>query len=76
MRGQSSNMITVAQRAVGTFYVSGVPFGQYIRALCSSSVVGFSAVSPLSMRGQSADFTYVAQWTVGTFCVSGVPFGL
>jgi hypothetical protein len=66
-------MITVAQMAVGTFYVSGVPFVQYVRALFSCIVVGFWAVSRLALCGHSSNMINGAQRAVGTFCVSGVP---
>jgi hypothetical protein len=75
MRGQSSIIITGAQKAVGNFCVSGVLIGQKVRARCSCTVVCFPSVSRLQLRGQSAKIITGAQKVVGNLCVSGVPIG-
>jgi hypothetical protein len=57
-------MITGAQRSMGSLCVSGVPIGQYVRVLCSCSVVRFSAVSRHPMRGQSSGLGRALSWAL------------
>jgi hypothetical protein len=75
MRGQSSNPVDGAQRAVGTSCVSGFEIDQEASAFCSCGTAGFTPVSRLPMRGQSPHSVTGAQGAVGNSFLSGVQIG-